>query len=153
MAKKEEQVSEPQGTPVEPSVPGKVPAANAPTQPTVKGLFDALMKGSESIPTITGTTTSGKRWHYVQREVADEVIIIHRYQPINTQYGDSYLADIDYKGEQTTLLIGADVLKTQLEEMEEYLPMVAVISKPGKAYVFMDPTPEQLKEYYDTYLS
>jgi hypothetical protein len=152
MTKKTEQTAVDREAPDTEGLPKGVPADKAPTQAAVKSLFDKLLSGDEKVPTVTNTTTTGKRWNYVQREVADKVIVIHRFAPITTQYGDSYLADIDLDGEQTTLLVGADVLKRQLQEMADSLPMVAVISKPGKAYVFMEPTQEQLQEYYDTYL-
>lgn len=127
-------------------------AKNAPTQSTVEGLFAGLMSGDKSVTRVSSVVTSGKRWDYAQKEVADKVIVVHRYHDIETQYGPAYLVDIDVEGEQATLLAGGEVLIKQLVEMVDYLPMVAVIRKPGRCYVFTDPTPEEIAAYVEEYL-
>jgi hypothetical protein len=127
-------------------------AKEAPTQATVKGLFDSMMANPESVNTVSANVTSGKRWELTQREVSESVIIVHRYTDITTQYGPAYLADIDHQGEQKTLLVGGEVLMKQLAELADHLPVVTVIRKPGRSYVFTDPTPEELAAYYQEYI-
>ena len=125
----------------------------APTQETVKGLFASLMVKDANITTVSQFVTSGKRWDLTQKELADKVIVLHRYTDINTQYGAAYLVDIDTEGEQRTLLVGGEVLMSQLVELAEHLPCVAVIRKPGRSYVFTDATPDEIAAYAAAYLS
>lgn len=128
-------------------------SAEAPTQDAVKGLFEAMLAGDETAPKVSAFVTSGKRWELVQKDVEDEVVILHRFKGITTHYGDAYLVDIDRKGEQSTILIGGQVLMTQLDELAEHLPIVAVIRKPGRAYVFTDATEEEMVAYQAEYLT
>lgn len=128
-------------------------SAEAPTQETVKGLFESMLAGDETAPKVSGIVTSGKRWEFTQKEIVDQVMILHRYTQISTQYGDAYLVDIDVSGNQATLLIGGQVLMKQLAELAEYLPIVTVIRKPGRCYVFTDPTEEELTAYQAEYLT
>lgn len=128
-------------------------ASEAPTQDMVKGLFASLLAGEETAPKVNEIVTSGKRWEHTQKEVVDKVMILHRYTAITTHYGDAYIVDIDIEGEQKTLLVGGQVLMKQLVELTDYLPVISVIRKPGRCYVFTDATEEEMTAYQAEYLT
>lgn len=118
-----------------------------------RSLFDKYLSGDESVTHVNDVITSGRRWDVTQKEVKDEVIVIFDFETITTQYGESYLANAEWHGEPVRLLVGGQVLRTQLEEMANHLPVVTVIRQPGRSYVFDDAQPEELAAYQAEYLN
>jgi len=115
-------------------------------------LFERATSDPDSIPMVSKYVRTGKRWDLTHKEVFEELLIIHRCKEINTRYGPAYLASVDHMGEQKEVLMGGQVLFDQLKDLEPNLPIMTVIRKPGRSYVFTDPTPDEINAYKKAYL-
>ena len=116
-------------------------------------LFDRATSDPDSIASVSKYVRTGKRWDLTHKEVFGDVLVVKRAKAINTKYGAAYLASCDHKGLQVEVLFGGQVLIDQIEELLPNLPVLAVIRKPGRSYVFTDPTPDELNAYKKDFLS
>lgn len=115
-------------------------------------LFDRATSDPDSIPSVSKYIRTGKRWDMTHKEVFEDVLVIHRAREINTKYGPAFLASVDHMGEQKEVLMGGQVLFDQIKELLPNLPVLTVIRKPGRSYVFTDPTPDEINSYKKEYL-
>lgn len=115
-------------------------------------LFDRATSDPDSIPSVSKYIRTGRRWDATHKEVFGDLLAIHRVKEINTRYGPAWLASVDHKGEQKEVLMGGQVLFDQLKDLEPNLPVLTVIRKPGRSYVFTDPTPDEINAYKAAYL-
>lgn len=115
-------------------------------------LFAAASLDPSSIPVVGDFVRVGRRWDMTHKDLLDKVVIIHQFTPIETRFGQAYLVDLDVEGEEKTVLFGGEVLKSQLSELAGHLPVLAVVSKPSRAYVMTNPSQEQIDDYKELYL-
>lgn len=115
-------------------------------------LFEKATSDPDSIPSVSQFIRTGKRWDMTHKECKGELLVIHYSKEINTRYGPAQLAQVDHKGEEKQLLMGGQVLFDQIKELEQNLPVMAVIRKPGRSYVLTDPTPDEINAYKKAYL-
>lgn len=116
-------------------------------------LFDRATSDPDSIPSVSKFIRTGKRWDMTHKEVFGDVLVIHRAKEINTRYGPAWLGSVDHKGVQIEVLFGGQVLFDQIKELLPNLPVLSVIRKPGRSYVFTDPTPDEINAYKKEYLA
>lgn len=122
-------------------------------EPQTASLFDRATSDPDSIANVSKYVRTGKRWDFTHKEVFGDVLVMTRAKEINTKYGPAYLASCDYKGEQVEVLMGGQVLFDQLKDLVPNLPVLTVIRKPGRSYVFTDPTQKEIDAYKKDYLS
>lgn len=115
-------------------------------------LFERATSDPDSIPNVSKFIRTGKRWDMTHKEVFGDVLVVHRAKEITTRYGAAWLGSVDHKGEQKEVLFGGQVLFDQIKDLIPNLPVLTVIRKPGRSYVFTDPTPEEIAAYKKTYL-
>jgi len=127
----------------------KAPATQA---EQTASLFERATADPDSIPSVSKYIRTGKRWDMTHKEVFGDVLAIHRAKEINTRYGPAWLGSVDHKGEQKEVLFGGQVLFDQIKELLPNLPVLTVIRKPGRSYVFTDPTPDEIVAYKKEYL-
>lgn len=77
------------------------------------------------------------RWQYKHSDLVDKLIVILDYEPIETRYGDAFLARCVVDEEVVSVLIGSTVLCSQLEKVFEHLPVSATITKVSNYYTFV----------------
>jgi len=116
-------------------------------------LFDRATSDPDSISSVSKFIRTGKRWDMTHKEVYGDLLVIKRVKAINTRYGPAYLASCDHKGLEVEVLMGGQVLFDQLKDLEPNLPVLSVIRKPGRSYVFTDPTPEEIAAYKAEFLT
>ena len=127
--------------------------ANEAEEPTaVESLFEKALSDPEKIPSVSQYVKTGKRWDSTHKDWVNELLVIHSFKTIRTKYGDAALVQLDARGEQHEVLFGSLVLQEQLADLEPNLPVLAQIQKPGRAYLFFDPTPEMVAEYQKKYM-
>lgn len=125
----------------------------APTQAEqTESLFERATADPDSIPAVSKFIRTGKRWDLTHKEVFGDLLAIHRGKEITTKYGQAFLASVDHKGEQKEVLMGGQVLVDQLKDLLPNLPVLTVIRKPGRSYVFTDPTPDEIAAYKKEYI-
>jgi hypothetical protein len=119
----------------------------------VNDLFAQAQTDLDAVGSVGDYIRTGRRWDVTHKEIAGDLIVIHTTKEITTKYGDAALCRIDHQGVEKMCLMGGVVLQDQLKELEPVLPVLAVIRKPARSYVLLDPTPEMVQEYKDKYLS
>lgn len=115
-------------------------------------LFEQATSDPDSIPLVSQYVRTGKRWDMTHKEVFGDLLVVHRAKEINTRYGPAWLGSCDHKGLQIEVLFGGQVLFDQIKELLPNLPVLTVIRKPGRSYVFTDPTPDEIAAYKKEYL-
>lgn len=118
-----------------------------------ESLFERATSDPDSIPSVSKYIRTGKRWDATHKEVFGDLLTMHRAKEINTRYGPAWLASVDHKGLQIEVLMGGQVLFDQMKELVPNLPVLTVIRKPGRSYVFTDPTPDEINAYKKEFLS
>jgi len=122
------------------------------TPEPIEDLFSRAMTDITTIPMVSKYIKTGRRWDITHKDVFGEVVVIHSYKTIKTRYGDAALVKCDHEGLEKEVLFGTQTLLDQINELSVNLPVIAVIRKPGKAFVLTDPTPDDIKNYSDKYL-
>ncbi len=77
-----------------------------------------------------------RRWDTTHKHLVNVEIIILDFETIETQYGESLLANCLVSGEPKAVLLGGMVLCQQLLSLKEQLPLLATIIKTGQYYAF-----------------
>lgn len=113
----------------------------------VQDLFSRALSDPDSIPMVSKFVTTGKRWDSTHKDHIGKLLIIHSFKTIRTKYGPAALTKIDIEGVERRVLLGSEVLQEQLKELEDNLPILAMIHKPGRAYLLTDPTPDMVAAY------
>lgn len=118
----------------------------------VESLFSRALSDPDNIPLVSQFVTTGKRWDSTHKDHIGKLLIIHSYKTIRTKYGPAALTRIDIEGEERNVLLGSEVLQEQLKELDQNLPILAMIHKPGRAYLLTDPTAEMIESYQKEYM-
>lgn len=119
----------------------------------VEDLFAQAMSDPNNIPLVSKFVTTGKRWDSTHKDHIGKLLIIHSFKTIRTKYGPAALTRIDIEGDERRVLLGSEVLQEQLKELEDNLPILAMIHKPGRAYLLTDPTAELIEAYKKDFMS
>lgn len=123
------------------------------TQEEIDAMFEKASTDVDIIGRVSDVIKTGRRWEVTHKEIKGDVIVVRSMKDINTRYGAAVLAEIDHEGLEKTCLLGGQVLMEQAHELENVLPVLAVIVKPARSYVFRDPTEQELTNYKKEYLS
>lgn len=122
------------------------------TKDVTTDLFSRALTDIDSVPLVSKYIRTGRRWDLTHKDVFGEILVLHSFKTITTRYGDAALVKIDHRGDEKLCLLGTKTLLDQLTELGPNLPVIAVIRKPGKAFVLTDPTHEELLAYKKEYL-
>lgn len=114
-------------------------------------LFERATTNIDSVSKVSEYVRIGQRWDIKHNQMLGDVIVIQRGELIHTKYGPAVLARVDHKGEQKDALLGGMVLIQVFEKLEPHLPVMTVIRKPARSYIFDDPTPEEIELYRAQY--
>lgn len=114
-------------------------------------LFERATTNIDSVSKVSDYVRIGQRWDIKHNQMVGDVIVIQRGELIHTKYGPAVLARVDHKGEQKDALLGGMVLIQVFEKLEPHLPVVTVIRKPARSYIFDDPSPEEIEAYRAEY--
>lgn len=114
-------------------------------------LFERASTNIDSVSKVSDHMRIGKRWDVTHKEIQGDVIVLRQGELITTKYGPAILAEIDHKGERKDALLGGMVLITAFDKLAPHFPIVTVIRMPGRAYIYDDPTEEELSAYRTAY--
>lgn len=121
-------------------------------QVDVLSLFERATTDLNSVGQVSDHVRIGKRWDFTHKDLIDQVIVLKRGKAIKTKYGDAILAEIDFKGRQVDVLLGGTVLIDIFPELAPHLPVICVIRRPARSYIFDDATPAEKDAYVKAYL-
>lgn len=119
----------------------------------VESLFAQATTDLDAIGSVGKYIRTGRRWDLTHKDIVNDLVVINSAKEITTKFGEAMLCNIDHEGVQKTALFGGVVLRDQISELAPVLPVLAVVRKPARSYVLVDPTPEMINEYKEKYLS
>lgn len=128
------------------------PKEEAHIQESTADLFSRALTDIDSVPKVSKYIRTGRRWDVTHKDVFGHILVLHSFKEITTRYGQAALVKVDHEGVEKMALFGTKTLLDQMGELGPNLPVIAVIRKPGKAFVLTDPTMEELREYKTKYL-
>lgn len=124
------------------------------TDPTeeVTDLFTRATTDIDALSGVSKYIRTGRRWDIRHSDVIGELLVLRSYKDITTRYGERCLVKVDHEGMEKDCLMGTETLSNQIRELGVNLPVLATIRKPGKAFVLLDPTKDQIEAYKAKYL-
>lgn len=90
----------------------------------------------DDVPAIGEVVETTKQWDYTHAEVLNVEMIILKAEPIETMYGEAFLCDCIIERDPVKVMMGAVVLVSTLERIQDKLPVKATIVKVGQFYNF-----------------
>lgn len=98
---------------------------------------------------ITDYITSMGDWDCTHADLVGKDTLFMEFRTTKTQYGEALLCDCFNEVDGAFVaLIGGQVLMEQLKEVEDRLPLRAIIAKTGRYYCFVAP-PETIQTLDD----
>lgn len=91
--------------------------------------------------------TLPQRWDTHQRDILGDVFILHSFESIETAHGKAYVGDCQFYDGHLRVLLGGQVLMEQMDILRGSLPVALKVIKPGRAYLFSEPTERELVEF------
>lgn len=75
-------------------------------------------------------------WQITHTHIVNKEIVILTQSTIKTNYGEARLCKCLVDGVEKLVLMGGQVLVSQIDQFKDNLPIVATIVKQGKYYTF-----------------
>lgn len=114
-------------------------------------LFERATTNINNVSRVSDHMRIGKRWDVTHKEIVGDVIVLRQGETIITKYGPAILAEIDHKGQKKDALLGGMVLIDAFTKLAPHLPIMTVIRMPGRAYIYDDPTDDEVTDYMVQY--